>query len=248
MRAHDELPAWKEKIKPNFLELAEIYREYVQMHEKSKNMSEEERAEFYGPEPDDATITAIHEKLGRLVADEGEEQAAAGDAFFAGSLSAIGRQPIKVGNYGVSLDLPNTSQERFAANRYLLSMGEFIAQQRFGRPFYQLHFEDAAGVKDSSQKMMRILEDGHKLRYGELVPPPKGKIDHRIILDMGLGRGLENLTNEELASFFDEFCPTCDKNHDPDSMGRQRKAIDRQRRDALAWHPEQINPTRKYSK
>jgi hypothetical protein len=96
--------------------------------------------------------------------------------------------------------------------------------------------------------IMRILEDGHKLQYGEPVAAPRGKTDHRIILDMGLGRGLENLTNEELAEFFDEFGPTCEKEHDSDSMGRQCNAIDEQRKAALTWQPEGINPTRKYQK
>jgi hypothetical protein len=246
MRAHD--PLWKPKLKPNFLELAAIYKEYVRMHEQSKNMSPKERVAFYGPEPDERIKQAIRDKLSRLAADEGTEQAAAGDAFFAGSLSAIGNQPTKVGEYEVSISLPEGTPERHAGNRYLLGMAEFFAQQRFGRPLHQIHFEDSVGVQDSSEMMMRILEDGHKLRYGEPVAPPKGKIDHRIILDMGLGRGLENLTNEELAPFFDEFCPTCTKTHDVDSLGRQRNAIEQQRKDALDWRPEGINPTKKYSK
>lgn len=127
-------------------------------------------------------------------------------------------------------------------------MSEFLAQQRHGRPLYQIHFEDSVGIKDSSEMMITIIEDGHKVRYGEPVTPPKGKMDHWIILDMGLGRGLEKLTNEELADFFDEFCPTCERHHDPDSMGRQRKSIQEQRTAALAWGPEGINPTKKYKK
>jgi hypothetical protein len=247
MRA-PESPAWKAKIKANFLELVAICKEYVRMHEQSKNMSPEQRAAFYGPEPDEKTKQAAYDKLSQLVADEGAEQAAAGDAFFAGSLSAAGNQPIKVGEYEVSLDLPGSTAEKRAANRYLLAMAEFLAQQRYGRPLHQIHSEDSVGVKDSSGMMMRIIEDGHKLRYGDVVTPPKGKMDHRIILDMGLGRGLEKLTNEELAEFFDEFCPTCEKEHDSDSMGRQRKAIEEQRKAALDWRPDDKNPTRKYQK
>jgi hypothetical protein len=245
MRAH-EPPGWKAKVSPKLLELAEIYREYVRLHEQSKNMTPPERAEFYGPEPDEETKKALHARLSDLVADESPEQAAAGDAFFAASLSAAGDQSIRVGDHEVSLKLPESGPEKHAANRHLLAMGEFIAQQRFGRPLYQLHFEDSKGIKDSSEMMMRVLEDGHKVRYGQPITPPKGKLDHRIILDMGLGRGLEALTNEELASFLDEFCPTCTKEHDSDSMGRQRNAINEQRKAALDWRPEEINPTKRY--
>jgi hypothetical protein len=249
MRAHEE-PWWKAKLKPSFLELAAIYRECVRMHEESKDMSPEKRAAYYGPEPNEQTKRAIYDKLSHLVEDEGSEQAAAGDAFFACSLSAAaGNQPIKVGEHEVSINLPEASPEKHAANRFLLAMAEGLSQYRFGRPLYQIYFEDLAGVRDSAEKIMRIIEDGHKLRFGAVVAPPKVKMDHRILLALGLGRGLENLTNEELAEFFDEFCPTCTKPHNAEALAEQRKEVEQQRKAALSWRPEGIiNPTKKHEK
>src|SRR6516165_9263571 len=118
-------------------------------------------------------------EMSKLVAREGEEQGAAGDAFYAGSLSATARTAVKVGDHEVCCELPIS--EKLAASRYLLGMAEFLAQQRFGRPLYQIHAEDLAGHNDSSEMMLRILDDGHHLRYGEPIKPPKGKIDHRIL-------------------------------------------------------------------
>jgi hypothetical protein len=244
----DRSAEWRGKVQPELLKLADIYKVLVQMHKQSKHMTPKERETFYnepfgGKEPDLGMYKAAYEELRKLVTREGEEQGAAGDAFYAASLSAAARTTVKVGDHEVCCELPVS--EKLAGNRWLLGMAEFLAQQRFGRPLYQIQFEDSAGHKDSSEMMLRILDDGHRLRYGELIKPPKGKIDHRILLDLGLGRGLEELTNEELASFLDNFCPTCEDHHNADSIGRQRKSILEQRQNAIHWSPENLNPTRK---
>jgi len=243
----DRSAKWAGKLQPELWKLAEIYKLMVQMHEKSKHMTPKEREAFYnepfgGKEPDRRMYKAAYKELSKLVAREGEEQGAAGDAFYAGSLSAAARTAVKVGDHEVCCELPIS--EKLAASRYLLGMAEFLAQQRFGRPLYQIHAEDLAGHEDSSEMMLRILDDGHRLRYGTPIKPPKGKIDHRILLDLGLGRGLEKLTNEELASFLNNFCPTCKDQHNADSVGRQRNSILEQRQNAIHWRPENLNPTR----
>jgi len=241
---------WAGKLQPELLKLAEIYKLMVQMRERSKHMEPKEREAFYnepfgGKEPGRRMYKAAHKELSKLVAREGEEQGAAGDAFYAASLAAAERVAVKVGDHEVSCKLSATTSEKLAANRYLLGMAEFLAQQRFGRPLYQIQAEDSAGHKESSEMMLRILDDGHCLRYGAPIKPPKGKIDHRILLDLGLGRGLEKLTNEELASFLDKFCPTCRVQHNADSIGRQRNCVLEQRQNALNWRLEDWNPTRK---
>jgi len=83
--------------------------------------------------------------------------------------------------------------------------------------------------------VQRIMQDGHKLRYGEEIEATKGKIDHRIIFSFGLGLGLDNLTCEELASFFDNLCPTCSKERDPHSLCRQRANLKVQQQTAINW-------------
>jgi hypothetical protein len=218
----------------------------VQMREQSKHKTPGEREAFYnepfgGKEPDRQMYKAAYKELSKLVAREGKEQGAAGDAFYAASLSAAGRAAVKVGDHEVCCELPIS--ETLPGNRWLLGTVEFLAQQRFGRPLYQIHADDSTGDKSSSEMMLRILGDGHRLRYGKPIKLPKGKIDHRILLDMGLGRGLEKLTNEELAGFLDEFCPTCEE-HNADSVGRQRNRLLEQRQNALNWRPD-FNPTRK---
>jgi hypothetical protein len=95
--------------------------------------------------------------------------------------------------------------------------------------------EDRKGIKESSDQLQRIIQDGHKLRYGETIEPTKGKVDHRIILSFGLGLGLEELTCEELATFFDHYCPTCIKEHDPDALCRQRENYKLRQQVAINW-------------
>jgi hypothetical protein len=243
----DGAAQWKRKVRPSLLELAAVYKEYVSMYEQSKHMSPQERAKFYGKEPDEKTKKAMYDKLNQLASDEDQAQAAAGNAFYAASLSAAENQPVSLGDYEVSYKTPEGNPEN-PNNRFLLGMAEFISQQRFGRPLHQLIAEDAIGVRESSEQMQRIFQDCHHLRYGVEIQPPKGKMHHRVILDFGMGRGIENLTEEELASFFDDFCPICKKMHDPDSLGEQRKALKEQREAAISWRPEGINPTKKYTK
>lgn len=143
----------------------------------------------------------------------------------------LGRS-FKINDIDISYNaIPNENP----SNIWLLSMMEFFSEQRFGRPLYQLIAEDSKGIKESSDQLQRIIQDGHKLRYGESVEPTKGKIDHRIMFSFGLGLGLEELTGEELATFFDTFCPTCSKEHDPESLSRQRESLKLRQRAAIDW-------------
>jgi hypothetical protein len=237
--------SWQRKVSQNLLELAGIYKEYVHQSVRMNNMTPVEREEILGPEPDKKTKNRARDKMLQLVSEQDPDHAKASEPFYAASLSAAEGRPIPFKDYAVVYDaVPGEPP----GNRWLLGMMEFIAEQRYGRPLYQILEEDRAGVQESSKKILRIVQDASQLRYAEPVITPKGKIDHRVMFDFGLGRGLEELTAEELLGFFDEFCPFCERLHDPESLRRQRDSFLQQRKEANNWSPNKINPTKKSPK
>jgi hypothetical protein len=79
------------------------------------------------------------------------------------------------------------------------------------------------GDGEASRRFQRTFADYEAIRCDKQKPKPfKGKIDHSNMFQFGLGLGLENLTAEELAIFFDRFCPSCRDAHNKDALRRQR--------------------------
>jgi hypothetical protein len=240
--SRDRPTSWKAKVTKQLLELAEIFKEYVRVSEQMKNMTPQEREKFRGVEPNEETKNRVREKMSHLASGQSKDEATSSEPFYAASISATEGQPIAFGDHEVVYDaVPNEPP----GNKWLLRMMEFIAERRYARPLYQILEEDRMGVKESSDKIQRIMQDAHQLRYGQPVLAPKGKVGHRAIFDFGMGRGLENLTAEELAEFFDNFCPFCANGHSPDALRRQRDRLTDQRNAALDWSPDQVNPTKR---
>jgi hypothetical protein len=73
------------------------------------------------------------------------------------------------------------------------------------------------------RRVLRTVTDYEAIRCDKRKPKAfKGKMDHSNIFGFGLRLGLENLTAEELAIFFDRFCPSCREAHNADALRRQR--------------------------
>jgi hypothetical protein len=230
----DTSAQWRSKVKTPLIGFAELYKQLVSMFMKIKDMTSAQKADFFRDcNPEDRGFDEALEALAHE-AWKGE-LATTVDPFYVGTLSAMLGRSFKIGEIDISYNaVPNENP----SNIWLLSMMEFLSEQRFGRPLYQLIAEARKGIKESSEssdQLQRIIQDGHKLRYGESVVPTKGKIDHRIIFSFGLGLGLEELTCEELATFFDGYCPTCSKEHDPESLCRQRDSLKLRQQMAIDW-------------
>jgi len=227
----DESARWRSKIKPSLSGFAGIYKQIVRTSlELAKLPSARREQLLQSVDPTDKSVEEELERLGKKAWTE--EELTRVDPFYVLTLSALTGRSFRIGEVDIVYSsIPNENP----ANAWLLMMMEFVSEQRFGRPLYQLVAEDRKGVKDSSEQVQRIMQDGHKLRYGENIEATKGKIDHRIIFSFGLALGLDNLSCEELASFFDAFCPSCVKEHDPDSLCRQRNNLKQQQRTAIDW-------------
>jgi hypothetical protein len=77
---------------------------------------------------------------------------------------------------------------------------------------------------EATRRILRTMADYEAIRCEQKKPKPfKGKIDHSNLFQIGLGPlGLQNLTAEELAIFFDRFCPSCREAHNANALRRQR--------------------------
>jgi hypothetical protein len=102
---------------------------------------------------------------------------------------------------------------------------EFDAEHRFHTPLKVIRDQDFVGDRRSTDKFLQLEANRERVRYDEGLPPFKGNIDHRILMKYGLGYGLENATAEELAEFFDFFCPCEADSHDESDLRKLRKRI-----------------------
>lgn len=95
------------------------------------------------------------------------------------------------------------------------------------------------GDVNAYRRVMRIGEYYQRRRFSQgPMKPAKGDPDHSDLLEMGLDMGLDKLSPEELADFFDTFCP-CGKIHDPDALKKQRLRTRKALRAIEAWMVEQ---------
>lgn len=81
------------------------------------------------------------------------------------------------------------------------------------------------GDKQALKRVHRTLQDVVTLHCAQgPLKPTKADLDHTNIFMFGWGMGLEKLTYEELAEFFDQNC-WCGKCHDADALRKQARRI-----------------------
>jgi hypothetical protein len=59
----------------------------------------------------------------------------------------------------------------------------------------------------SANRVLRTVSDMEQLRCGNPIRPFKGNLEHQNMFENFWGFGIEKLNPEELADFFDQFCP-----------------------------------------
>lgn len=78
----------------------------------------------------------------------------------------------------------------------------------------------------ASQRILRTLKDLEQLRCDKgPIQPFKGNFEHSGIFEVLWGFGIDKLTPEELATFFDQYCRCNSEAHDPDALKHQRKRV-----------------------
>jgi hypothetical protein len=80
------------------------------------------------------------------------------------------------------------------------------------------------GNFEASQRILRTLRDLEQLRCSKgPIQPFKVNFEHSGMFEALWGFGIEKLTPEELATFFDQFCQCNSEAHDPDGLKHQQK-------------------------
>jgi hypothetical protein len=160
---------WERKLTPELLELAGHCKGCVEMGEQLQGLPRERWKEVLG-EPDPETDKLCQERIDQLLSNASPEQVKSTEIFYVGTVSAATKQPVQRQEGSVFYDAPENENP---ANRGLLAMLEYLAEQRYRRPLWKLIEEDQAGIKESSEKVLRLMEDGQKIRYGEAITHPK---------------------------------------------------------------------------
>jgi len=79
--------------------------------------------------------------------------------------------------------------------------------------------------------VLRTITDVEQLRCSKPIQAFKGNLEHSNMFENFLGFGLERLSPDELADFFDWFCPCGCEVHDADALKKQRVRCKR----SLGW-------------
>ncbi len=109
-----------------------------------------------------------------------------------------GNLPNQLRSKGIITPGCTTEDEEFFA---------WMCWRRFRKPLWKLVQEEWDGSVKAAKNLVRLREDWQQLGRGQELKPFKGHLDHHQILEVGLSLGLEKLTAEELADFFDQICP-----------------------------------------
>src|SRR5215472_15512428 len=105
-----------------------------------------------------------------------------------------------------------------------LGVAEWIHFERHRTPLKVDLEKRAAKDYKASRRLLRTAGDCEALRCNRKIQPFKGELEHRNVFETLWGFGLESLTPEELAFFYDEYCP-CAKVHDPDALKKSRNRV-----------------------
>jgi hypothetical protein len=139
-------------------------------------------------------------------------------------------------------ELPFEEAARHLRRSMSKELLEWLCWNRYRRPLWQITLEDAAGDREASKKIERIIADGNRLRYGEGVTGFKSHLDHSALMRMGLPLGLDKLTAEELADCFEAVCP-CGIEHTADALKKHRRRLLADIKAAKEWEkspPERV--------
>lgn len=205
---------WKTKLHPAFIEMAEAYKKFslafAAILEQAKK---EERALGRNMTPEDKLRIAK-----RVVSQK--------DAL----LEQFDKEIVALNGLYERLDASNLCFP------YLPDLGQPDSPENESRLLFQwLHWErhhesadkadeaDRRGDLRAYDRLARTGRDWRTIYHKKgAIKPFQGGLYHQDIFQFGFSfaSGMENLTGEELAEFFDLFCP-CEKTHDARALQKQ---------------------------
>jgi hypothetical protein len=108
----------------------------------------------------------------------------------------------------------------------LQGLAEWIHFERHKIPLKVDQHQMDARDWNASCRVQRTVSDLEQIRCERgPIKPFKGNLEHSTIFEALWGLGIERLTQEELADFFDRYCTCGLEAHDPDSIKKTSIAI-----------------------
>lgn len=106
----------------------------------------------------------------------------------------------------------------------MMGSAEWLHFRRFGESVRQTTRNAKRGDLKAYKRIDHTLEDIYGWHCGQQIKPFEGNLDHNSLLEIGLPLGLDKLSEEEIADFFDDYCP-CRGAHDPNALGKLRRRL-----------------------
>src|SRR6267142_659721 len=101
---------------------------------------------------------------------------------------------------------------------------EWLCWRRTTQPLGVLLAEEKEGSLVAHENVQRVRDDYWRAVHGESVEPFKTNADHGELMEIGLNLGLTTLSDEELATCFDELC-SCGETHDAGALRKLRARV-----------------------
>jgi len=126
---------------------------------------------------------------------------------------------------------PNTFTAQIIHSEAIESEAEGVAEwlhfERHRVPLKADVAKHRARDRSATHRILRTASDLARLYCGQRIQPFKSDLEHSGMFENFWGFGLERLTSEELADFFDWYCPCGSEGHDPEALKRQRDRFKR---------------------
>jgi hypothetical protein len=117
---------------------------------------------------------------------------------------------------------------------------EWLHWERHRSTFKQDAEKRLAKDFDASQRVLRTASDLERLRCEKgPIQPFKGNLEHWNMFEVLWGYGLEKLSPEELAEFFDSYCP-CGEPHDADALKKTRNRFRKTLAEAISTPDQSV--------
>ena len=197
---------WRTKVHPFFIGMMEQFKQFEPLS-RSPWKADREKAQQWARN--------AQEDLRKQAREVGEQFGRAGVVLQYDIAAKI-----------LDLDLEDPSAVKELSDEQF--MRSWLSWYKYAKTWQQLQYERNARKWWASQRILAVLKDYEKWRFGKLDPNDmRFKMDrpHFILMAFGLDFGLGKLTLNELADCFNALCTCGIAQHDPDNLRKLRDRI-----------------------
>lgn len=209
---HEAISSFRPRLEPWFIDLAQLLKEQAaarvdepEPKSKAGHISGENQSQLIKSPP--AVLPAFPRTVGEMF----------------GLLTNWGDPRLREAVKATQQKAPNEALT-IDSNQVLPNM---ISLLKYHATVPELQRGEMKGDKKAGRRMVETLDVYNRWMHDQL---PRGGVrfktnpHHNLLMLYGLGGGLDRLTSQELADFFDEFCP-CGQTHTLEVLRRLRRKL-----------------------